>query len=178
MNRILVHICCAPCATASAERLLLEGRKPVLYFSNSNIAPEAEYTRRLESARMLADRMALALEEDVYDHAAWLEAVRGLEMEPEKGRRCLQCFEFSLTRTAQEARRLGIDEFCTTLTISPHKVSRRIFEIGARFPGFVPIDFKKQDGFLRSLQLTRELDLYRQGYCGCEFSRREGRADA
>lgn len=170
--RILLHTCCAPCAAPSAERLLLAGREVVLYFSNFNIFPEAEYQKRLEHARRLAGVMNLVIEEDAYDHAEWLEHIRGLENEPEKGRRCEKCFEFSLTRTDQMAARLGIGAFATTLTLSPHKVSRIIFEIGRRFPRFEPIDFKKQGGFLRSMELSDEFDLYRQNYCGCEFSKR------
>jgi predicted adenine nucleotide alpha hydrolase (AANH) superfamily ATPase len=171
-SSILLHTCCAPCAAPSAERLVLEGREVILYFSNFNIHPEAEYLKRLETARKLAEKMNLVIEEDQYDHEEWLRHVQGLENEPEKGTRCHKCFEFSLTRTNQMAERLGIEAFATTLTLSPHKVSRIIFEIGRQFPRFVPIDFKKQGGFLRSIELSKEYDLYRQSYCGCEFSRR------
>jgi predicted adenine nucleotide alpha hydrolase (AANH) superfamily ATPase len=169
-SAILLHTCCAPCAAPSAERLVLDGHQVVLYFSNFNIHPETEYLKRLEAARKMANVMNLVIEEDQYDHAEWLAHIQGLENEPEKGERCRKCFEFSLARTDQMAERLGIPAFATTLTLSPHKVSRTIFEIGARFPRFVPIDFKKQGGFLRGLQLTEEYELYRQNYCGCEFS--------
>lgn len=169
-KRILLHTCCAPCAAPSAERLVLDGHEVVFYFSNFNIHPEAEYLKRLEAARKLAKVMNLVIEEDQYDHAEWLAHIRGLENEPEKGARCRKCFEFSLARTSQMAERLGIPAFATTLTLSPHKVSRIIFEIGAQFPRFVPIDFKKQGGFLRGIKLAEEYDLYRQSYCGCEFS--------
>lgn len=171
-RKLLLHTCCAPCAAPSAERLVLDGYEVVLYFSNFNIHPEDEYLKRLQTARMLADKMNLVIEEDSYDHDEWLKHVRGLENEPEKGARCSKCFEFSLRRTAQMAERLDIPAFATTLTLSPHKVSRIIFEIGAQFPRFVPVDFKKKDGFLRSIQLSKEYDLYRQSYCGCEFSKR------
>lgn len=172
-SRLLLHTCCAPCAAPSAERMVLGGREVVLYFSNCNIFPAAEYQKRLEHARKLAGQMNLVIEEDFYDHAAWLERVRGLEREPEKGKRCEACFQFSLARTNQMAERLGIGAFATTLTLSPHKVSRIIFEIGSQFPRFEPIDFKKKGGFLRSIELCRELELYRQTYCGCEFSMRD-----
>ena len=109
---------------------------------------------------------------DDYDHAAWLGFIQGLEGEPESGKRCLRCFEFNLARTAECARRLGICFFATTLTISPHKRSADIFRIGLSMPGFVAIDFKKRDGFRRSVALSREYGLYRQRYCGCEFSLR------
>jgi epoxyqueuosine reductase len=169
-SAILLHTCCAPCAAPSAERLVLAGREVVLYFSNFNIFPEAEYLKRLEHARKLASVMNLVIEEDQYDHAEWLKHVQGLENEPEKGRRCEKCFEFSLSRTNQMAGRLDIPAFATTLTLSPHKVSRVIFEIGKQFPRFEPIDFKKQGGFLRSIKLSDEYGLYRQTYCGCAFS--------
>ncbi len=149
---------------------MLDGRQVVLYFSNFNIFPETEYQKRLAHARKLAQAMDLIIEEDQYDHSEWLKHVHGLENEPEKGERCRKCFEFSLTRTNQMAERLKIPAFATTLTLSPHKVSRMIFETGARFPRFVPIDFKKQGGFLRSIELCETYDLYRQSYCGCEFS--------
>lgn len=176
-SAILLHTCCAPCAAPSAERLVLDGHEVVLYFSNMNIHPEAEYLKRLEHARKLAGRMNLVIEDDQYDHAEWLRHVQGLENEPEKGARCRNCFEFSLRRTDQMAERLGIEAFATTLTLSPHKVSRVIFEIGAQFPRFVPIDFKKRGGFLRSIQLSEEYGLYRQAYCGCEFSARRSGAE-
>ncbi|MDK2963763.1 MAG: epoxyqueuosine reductase [Verrucomicrobiota bacterium] len=172
-GKILLHTCCAPCAAPSAERLVLEGREVVLYFSNFNIYPEAEYFKRLENARRLAEETNLVIEEDPYDHAAWLAHIRGLENEPEKGARCRMCFEFSLRRTDQMAARLGIAAFATTLTLSPHKVSRIIFEVGAQFSRFVPIDFKKKGGFLRSIELSEEYGLYRQTYCGCEFSKQQ-----
>lgn len=167
---MLLHTCCAPCAAPSAERLVLEGHEVVLFFCNANIHPEAEYRKRLEHARKLASIMRLVIEEDQYDHEAWLQRVRGLEEEPEKGARCRACFAFSLERTARVAQRLGMPNFATTLTLSPHKVSRMIFEIGERLPGFLPIDFKKKGGFLRSIELSDQYALYRQNYCGCEFS--------
>ncbi len=171
-DRILLHTCCAPCAAPSAERLVLDGYKVVLYFSNFNIHPAVEYLKRLKHARKLAEKMNLVIEEDQYDHDEWLRHIQGLENEPEQGARCRKCFEFSLMRTSQMAERLDIPAFATTLTISPHKVSRTIFEIGAQFPRFLPIDFKKKGGFLRSIELSEEYDLYRQSYCGCEFSKR------
>ena len=172
LAKILLHTCCAPCAAPSAERLVLNGKEVVLFFSNFNIHPEKEYRKRLEHARKLAQAMNLVIEEDQYDHAEWLTHIQGLENEPEKGARCRKCFEFSLQRTNQMAAQLNIPSFATTLTLSPHKVSRIIFEIGKQFPRFEPIDFKKQGGFLRSIELSDQFELYRQSYCGCEFSRR------
>ena len=170
-KRILVHTCCAPCAAPSVEKILLDGRAVTLFYCNSNIHPEAEYLKRLESVRKLAGIMNLIVEEDEYDHAKWLAWISGLESEPEKGRRCAKCFEYSLARTAEVAARHGFPNFTTTLTLSPHKVSKVIFGIGAKFPRYLPYDFKKEDGFIRSVKLSDEYGLYRQDYCGCEFSR-------
>ncbi len=170
-KRILVHVCCAPCAAPSIERIRLDDWKEVgLYFTNSNIYPREEYDKRLEYVRRLAEICEVFLDCGEYDHDAWLAHVRGLESEPEKGRRCVKCFEYNLRRTAELADRAGYDAFTTTLTLGPHKISKMIFEVGAQFPKYIPYDFKKQNGFVRSLQLSKEYDLYRQGYCGCEFS--------
>lgn len=173
MPPLLLHCCCAPCAAGCLERLQNEGRGVTFYFSNSNLDTPEEYARRLAALEQLAGAFRLPLLADAYDHAAWRGNVAGLENEPERGRRCAECFTFSLARTAAKARELGIGSFATTLTVSPHKNSRLIFDIGSRFDGFEAYDFKKQDGFKRSVELARELALYRQPYCGCEFSRRE-----
>lgn len=147
-----------------------QGYDVVLFFSNSNIHPAEEYQKRLAEMRRLAEVMHLELVEDAYDHAAWLAHVRGLENEPERGKRCRKCFEYNLERTARTMERLGLQGFTTTLTVSRHKSSRDIFTIGHGFVGFLEVDFKKRDGYARSIELSRQLDLYRQGYCGCEFS--------
>jgi epoxyqueuosine reductase len=169
--RVLLHVCCGPCATHAIERLRTE-HEVTLFFSNSNIHPPEEYERRLAAAPPASARLVLPLVEDVYDHAAWRAAVIGLEDEPERGRRCEPCFAFNLSRAADYAREHGFDRFTTTLTISPHKSSATIFRVGASLGPFLAVDFKKGDGFRRGLALSREYGLYRQGYCGCEFSLR------
>ena len=166
---LLLHICCAPCGGGCVERLLAEGRRPRLYYSNSNLATLEEFERRLESVRLLARHFGVALEVDPYDHAAYLAAVSGFEHEPERGARCVRCFAFNLGRTARRAAELGM-RFATTLTVSPHKDSAVIFAAGSAFGHFEAIDFKKRDGFLRSNRIARELGFYRQKFCGCEFS--------
>ena len=168
---LLLHVCCAPCAAGCVERLIAEDREVTLYFSNSNIATEEEFARRLVSVEALARIFRLPLEVDPYDHAAWLERVAGLEAEPEKGARCPVCFGFSLERAARRAAELGVG-FATTLTVSPHKSSRVIFEAGARWEHCEPYDFKKRDGFRRSRELARQYEFYMQNFCGCEFSLR------
>lgn len=159
-----------------------------LFFSNSNIDTRAEFDHRLEQARKLGAADGVAVVADVYDHADWLEHVAaGFEDAPEKGARCARCFRYSLARAAAYAAAHGYDGFTTSLTISPHKISAMVFAAGAdaawmastapcggtsaAVPEFLAVDFKKRDGFLHSLRRTQELGLYRQSYCGCEFSK-------
>jgi len=168
---ILLHICCAPCGGGCVERLLAEGRKVRLFYSNGNLATREEFDRRLDSVKLLARHFGVELEVDPYDHAAYLAAVAGLENEPERGARCAKCFAFNLGRTARRAAELKLP-FATTLTVSPHKNSAAIFAAGGEYPNFEAIDFKKRDGFLHSNRIARELGFYRQNFCGCEFSLR------
>ena len=187
--KVLLHTCCGPCASACVPALRDLGNEVALFFSNSNIDAEAEFEKRLDNARTLAAAEGVEVVADSYDHADWLEKVaKGFEDEPEKGARCARCFRYNLARTAAYAAAHGYDAFTTSLTVSPHKVSRTVFEAGAdaawsvsakacggsaaAAPAFLPVDFKKKDGFLRSLRRAAELGLYRQSYCGCEFSRR------
>ncbi|THB73935.1 MAG: hypothetical protein D6B28_02985 [Gammaproteobacteria bacterium] len=169
-------MCCAPCATAPIERLLQDGYKIGLFFSNSNIYPFEEYKKRLNASEKLSGLMGVYLEEDEYEHEKWLEHIRGLESEPEKGIRCSKCFAYSLKRTAQMAEKLGYSHFTTTLTLGPHKVSSMIFAEGENYSNYIPFDFKKKDGYKRSLEMSNEMDIFRQNYCGCEFSMRDSEA--
>ena len=188
--RVLLHVCCGPCASACVPALRELGHDVSLFYSNSNIDTAEEFEKRLANARKLAESDGVALEADAYDHADWYEQVaKGFEDEPEKGARCARCFRYNLSRTAAFAAARGYDAFTTSLTVSPHKVSPMVFEAGedaawtvsakdcggsaAATPSFLPVDFKKKDGFLRSLRRAAELGLYRQSYCGCEFSRRQ-----
>ena len=187
--KVLLHTCCGPCASACVPVLRELGHDVSLFYSNSNIDTEAEFEKRLDNARTLAAAEGVEVVADSYDHADWLEQVaKGFEDEPEKGARCARCFRYNLARAAAYAAAHGYDAFTTSLTVSPHKVSRMVFEAGAdaawsasakecggsaaAVPEFLPVDFKKKDGFLRSLRRAEELGLYRQSYCGCEFSRR------
>ncbi|MGM0432011.1 MAG: epoxyqueuosine reductase QueH [Spirochaetota bacterium] len=168
----LLHTCCAPCASASVERLLARGEDVTLFFSNANLYPQSEYERRLTEVHRLAAYFSLPLIEDDWDHQEWLQWIAGLEKEPEKGSRCSACFRFSLLRTSRVASKKGIERFSTTLTISPHKQTAQVFAAASDLPGFVEDNFKKQGGYARSIELSRQLNLYRQSYCGCEFSMR------
>jgi predicted adenine nucleotide alpha hydrolase (AANH) superfamily ATPase len=170
---VLLHTCCAPCASACVPVLRDLGHDVTLFFSNANIAPADEYVRRLDSVRRLADHFEVPLCVDPTRHDDWLrEAALGFEREPEKGPRCTRCFRYSLCRTREAMLRDGFDAFTTTLTVSPHKHTPTLFAVGQSLDParFLALDFKKRDGFTRSLQLTAELGLYRQSYCGCEFS--------
>ncbi len=169
-NDILVHACCGPCSTASIERLLEDGWNPVLYFSNSNIFPEEEATKRYEALLEVAKVYSLQVIHEHYDHQSWLEAIKGQEGEPEGGGRCKLCFTYNLKEASEKAQELGFQHFTTTLTVSRFKNSMLIFSVGEQFPLFEPINFKKKGGFEKSVRLSKELGIYRQDYCGCEFS--------
>lgn len=177
MQKVLLHVCCGPCATYPIEALR-ETHEVTLFFSNSNIAPKEEYLQRLASGCKLAQACGMPLMEDEYDHFAWLEAVSGLESEPEGGRRCELCFTFNLSRTARYAADHGFDCFSTTLMVSPRKNSALLFKVGAGLGAFLERDWKKNGGFQRTLELSRAYGLYRQDYCGCEFSLRDRPAKA
>jgi len=179
--RILVHACCAPDALYVFG--VLGGDYEVTgFFSNSNIHPAEEYGRRLEEARMVSGRLGVPLLEDSYDPQAWLHLTMKFRDEPEKGRRCDVCYALRLARTAKAAAAGGFDAFGTVLTLSPWKKSAVINRIGRQFgrrygPAFLEADFKKRDGFRKSLALSRTHGLYRQDYCGCRYSMRRDKAN-
>jgi predicted adenine nucleotide alpha hydrolase (AANH) superfamily ATPase len=172
--KTLLHICCAPDATAVFERLKPE-YEVIGFFHNPNIFPEAEYKKRLEQVELIVRKLKFELVVPAYTPEEWENAVKGLEAEPEKGKRCDVCFRFNLEATAKKAISMGIPFFTTTLTISPHKKTEMIFKAGRDAAlkysiKFLEFDFKKKDGFKRSLELSREMNLYRQSYCGCRYS--------
>lgn len=171
-KKLLLHCCCGPCASACIERLLEEKRRILLFFSNSNILSREEFDKRVSCVEFLASKYSLKLIIDPYDHNAWLKRISLLpdfEKEPEKGKRCGACFDYSLGRAFEYAEKEQCN-FATTLTVSPHKNSRLIFSIGEKYPSFECWDFKKKDGFKRSILLSAEYGFYRQSFCGCEFS--------
>lgn len=166
----MLHCCCGPCSTASVLRLLDENWQPVLYFGNSNIYPEEENKKRLNELKKVAEFHNLEVITSPYNHEEWLAFIKGLEAEKEHGARCVKCFEFNLREAESVAEKLGIRHFTTSLTVSRFKNSAVIFKVGRVFEGFEEIDFKKKDGFAKSVRLSVEMGLYRQNYCGCEFS--------
>ncbi len=174
-KRILLHTCCGVCASHCIRVLKEEGWEPVLFFSNFNIAPHEEYLRRRAAAQQLATAEGIELIEDTPDHAEWQEAVaKGYEHCEEGGARCARCFRFSLQRAFNRLADLNCSAFTTSLTVSPHKRSALLHAIGKDIGGetFIPYDFKKKNGFVDSNQRAAALGLYRQIYCGCEYSMR------
>lgn len=151
--------------------MLEEGWNPVLHFSNSNIFPEQEADMRYEALLEVARVYNLKVIREHYDHQGWLDAVKGHEGEREGGSRCELCFAYNLREASEKAKQLGFLHFTTTLTVSRFKNSKTIFRVGEAFPGFEALDFKKKGGFEKSVALSKELGIYRQHYCGCEFSR-------
>lgn len=172
--RLMLHICCAGCGVTIARELKSD-YKVTLYFYNPNIFPEKEFTKRLKETKQIARDHKLDLIVENYDHKSWLELIRGHEKDKERGGRCRICYLDRLKNTAQKASQLGFDCFTTTLTISPHKDAKAIITLGNNLADkyalkFLDRDFKKQDGFKKACALSKELNLYRQEYCGCEFS--------
>ena len=186
---VALHACCGPCASACVPRLKAKGDDVTLVFANSNIDTREEFERRREAAENLARAEGVPFAALPYDHDDWLrEVAAGFEGEPEGGARCARCFRYSLSRTAAFAAENGLEAFSTSLTVSPHKRSATVFAAGheaesaaaaeGRQVQFVDEDFKKRDGFKESVRRAAELGLYRQSYCGCEFSRRVRRENS
>ncbi len=172
---LLLHVCCGPCACGCLDPVLETGRRVILYFSNSNLNSQAEYERRLEAAQIAAKHWNAELLADAWDHDGWLESLKSIPdfgACPERGLRCGGCFHWQLARTAEKAAELGCN-FTTTLTVSPYKNTAMIHEIGRGWANFEAWDFKKNGGYARSKAISRDLGIYRQDYCGCEFSLRD-----
>ena len=174
-NKILLHACCAICSGYPITLLKEMGYEVIVYYYNPNIYPESEYQKRLEAQRTLCSHLGVELIEGEYNPEEFYTAAKGFENEPEKGARCDKCFALRLSKTAELAKKLGIQEFTTSIVISPHKNYQKLTEIGERIAKeqnltYIAIDFKKRDGFLKSNKLAKELNLYRQHYCGCKFA--------
>ena len=178
---LLLHVCCAPCSSYVLEYLIPYFSITVFYY-NPNIAPESEFVCRLEEEKRLLAELpgasGISVVAPPYDHDEFLRAARGLEDEPERGLRCRECFRLRLGAAARYAADHGYDWYTTTLSISPLKNAALLNEIGGAEGercgvAFLPSDFKKRDGYKRSIELSRQYSLYRQDFCGCEFSRAE-----
>lgn len=189
-KHLFLHSCCAPCSSYVLEYLRGFFKITVFYY-NPNITEEDEYFKRVaEQKRLIAEfnrqlgegagEEAYPIEviEGDYQRELFFESVKGLERCTEGGERCFVCYELRLRETARRAKEAGADYFTTTLTISPLKNAVKLNEIGERLSAeyrvpFLPSDFKKKNGYKRSIELSRKYDLYRQDYCGCVFSKRE-----
>ncbi len=178
---LLLHACCAPCSSYCLEYLSKTFDITVLFY-NPNIESEMEFNKRVDELIRFIDECrsieGVNLEIIDYDNAEFYNAVEGLEDKEEGGARCFKCYELRLRKTAEYAKEHDFEYITTTLTISPHKNSDKINEIGVNVAEeyelkYLLSDFKKNDGFKRSIELSKEYDLYRQSFCGCEFSKRD-----
>lgn len=182
---LLLHSCCGPCSTAVVERLIDEF-DVTIFFYNPCITDEEEYKKRKAAQLKFINRFneekigtaKVYFKEGDYRPTDFFKAAEGLEAEPEGGARCTVCFNQRLEKTAEEAKMGGFDYFGTTLTVSPHKNYKLISEIGRSIAlryglSFLDRDFKKKDGFKRSIELSRKYELYRQDHCGCVYSKRD-----
>ena len=180
-QKILLHSCCAPCSTAVIERLKDDFDIAIFYY-NPNIYPEEEYIKRkneeikyIKHLNEIDKENKISMIDCDYESEKFYDAVKGYENEREGGARCAICFKLRLKETAKRAKELGFDLFGTTLTVSPHKNAELINSIGLGLEKeigekFLESNFKKQNGFKRSVELSKENNIYRQNYCGCEFA--------
>lgn len=178
---LLLHACCAPCSSYVLEYLSEYFDITVLFY-NPNITEEYEYKKRSDELKRLINEMPhinkIELTDGGYDPKAFTEAVKGLENEPEGGKRCFKCYRLRLEKAAKLASEKGFDYFTTTLSISPHKNAQGLNEIGGELSetygvSYLFSDFKKRNGYKRSCELSEIYNLYRQDYCGCVYSKKE-----
>lgn len=178
---LLLHSCCAPCSSYVLEYLSKYFKITILYY-NPNISPKEEYDKRLDEQKRLIGELKtinpVTLIECDYDNEVYERTIKGLEDEPERGSRCTKCFRLRLEYTVKKAKELGFDYFGTTLSVSPYKNSNLLNEIGKELSDkynipYLYSDFKKKEGYKRSIELSRIYNLYRQDYCGCKYSKRK-----
>ena len=176
--KLLLHCCCAPCSGAIIEKLVQDGERPVLFFSNSNIFPYDEYALRRAELQRYASQFGLEVVDDLYDHQDWLSRVRGLEDEPERGKRCALCFRYRLSRAARYAEEKGFDRLATTLASSRWKNLDQVNAEGvAACAEVAGVEFWEKNWRKGGLQerrneIVREQNFYNQNFCGCEFSQK------
>lgn len=177
MSTVLLHACCAICSGYPIQLLKELGYDVEVYFCNDNFDTVEEYERRLNAQKTLCEYLKTKLIIEPYRPEIYYNYVKGLENESEGGKRCLKCFELRLKQTAKKAKELGFEYITTSMIISPHKNFKSLCLVGNEVAKefdieFLAIDFKKQDGFLKTNKLSKELELYRQNYCGCVFAKR------
>ena len=175
-KKILLHACCGICSAYPISMLQEKGYSVSVYFCNPNLDTKEEFQRRLDAQRTVCENLSVELISEEYNHKEYLEKIKGLENEPEKGKRCLECIQLRLSKTAKYAKDNGYKIFTTSLVISPHKNYEKITEIGKTQAKifdleYLDINFKKKDGFLKTNIISKELGIYRQNYCGCEFAK-------
>ena len=175
MNKVLLHICCANCATVCIQRLQSDGFAVSGFFYNPNIHPEQEYHRRANDLEKISRELSCKIIEARYDQQPWRDFIKGHEQDSEWGERCRLCFTLRLQETYNKMISEHHDLFTTTLTISPHKNSKLINDIGISLNSarYLVRDFKKQGGFQQSIVRSKDFHLYRQHYCGCVYSARK-----
>ncbi len=176
-DKLLLHVCCAPCASY-VIKLLQADYDVTANFFNPNIYPEEEFKRRLNEVKKYLEKIKMVLEVGEFNQEYWFELVKGLENEPERGARCTICYKMRMEEIARQAKENNFDYFTTDLSISPHKDAIRINKIGNELAEkygvkFLEADFKKKDGFKKSLEISRDEGFYRQDYCGCVYSWRQ-----
>ena len=174
---ILLHACCAICSGYPISLLKDMGYSVVVYFYNPNIYPTEEYEKRLEAQKTLCEHFDCELIVGEYEPDVYYECVKGFEDEPEKGLRCDKCFYLRLEAAAKLAKKLGINEFTTSMVISPHKNYEKLTLIGEKIAKdygleYFSQNFRKNDGFLKTNNISKSLKLYRQNYCGCKFAKK------
>lgn len=176
--KLLLHSCCAPCSSYVITYLYDYFDITILYY-NPNIYPYEEYKKRKdEQIRLISNFNGVKIIDCDYDNDVYNEVIKGLENEPERGSRCTKCFYLRLDKTGEIAKKNNFEYFDTTLTVSPYKNARLLNEIGEVISKKYDIkwlysDFKKNDGYKKSIELSKKYDLYRQDYCGCIYSRRD-----
>ena len=176
VEEVVLHACCAPCSSAIVEWMLGHGVRPTIFYFNPNIFPREEYEIRKNESKRHAESLGIRWIDGDYDHEGWLAQIRGLEGEPERGSRCLQCFRIRLTATALQAKELGIQYFATTLASSRWKRLEQITEAGlaaqqvVEGTTFWAQNWRKGGLQDRRNELLRAYNFYNQQYCGCEFS--------
>ena len=180
-STLLMHACCAPCSSACLERIGNYFDISIFYY-NPNITDKDEYAKRVEEIKKFISsfktKYPIKLIEGRYDPNEFFKIAKGLEEEPERGMRCYKCYKLRLEESAKVASELNFDYFCTTLTLSPYKKADWLNEIGEDLNNkykstYLYSDFKKKNGYKRSIELSHEYDLYRQDYCGCVYSLRD-----
>ncbi len=175
MPKIFLHSCCAPCGGYVIEALKKQGFEVAVFFYNPNIWPKEEYERRYNVLKHWSKKAGFDLTEGEYNHGKWLKSIKGLENEPEGGKRCLVCYEMRLLESARYAKENGFDCLASTLTIGRNKKAEVINPIGVQAASkyglkLIEGDWKKQGGQEEACRLSKEEEMYRQDYCGCEFS--------